>query len=303
MIFHRVVAREDDLIPDLPDEASFDRMLGWISSWFNVLPLDRAASMLACDRLPERAAAITFDDGYADNHDVALPLLRHHRLCATFFIATGFIDGGRMWNDSVIEAMRAFRGPVLDLTSLGLGAHPAVSLGERRVAIASLIARLKYLPPAERLVHCRAIADIVGASLPVNLMMTSGQVVALRDAGMQIGAHTVNHPILASIPDDEARVEMAASRATLESLLSEPITLFAYPNGKPAVDYLPQHVSLARDAGFTAAVSTRAGVTTRASDPLEMPRFTPWERGRLRFGARLAMNARHPVASGAGRAA
>ena len=106
LIFHRVLPRPDPLFPGVIDAAGFDAICRWVKGWFNVLALDDAARRLRDGSLPERALAITFDDGYADNHDVALPILLRHGLPATFFIATGFLDGGRMWNDTVIESIR-----------------------------------------------------------------------------------------------------------------------------------------------------------------------------------------------------
>ncbi|WP_163360867.1 polysaccharide deacetylase family protein, partial [Escherichia coli] len=91
-----------------------DAILGWLRSWFNVLPLDEAAQRLKDGSLPARAAALSFDDGYADNHDIALPLLQKHGLPCSFFIATGFLDGGRMWNDTLIESIRLSTKPLLD---------------------------------------------------------------------------------------------------------------------------------------------------------------------------------------------
>lgn len=295
LIFHRVLSRPDELLPDIPDAAAFDRIVTWLTSWFNILPLDRAVALLAANALPERAAAITFDDGYADNHDSALPVLRQHSVCATFFIATGFLDGGRMWNDTVIETVRACKDPVLDLCEFGLGSHAVSSIGERRSAVNEIIGRLKYLPYAERLRRCEGIAGRADFRLPDDLMMTAANVAGLRDAGMQIGAHTVSHPILANLPDDEARAEIANSRRSLETILGDRVTLFAYPNGKPGIDYLPAHVDMVRQLGFESAVSTVAGVATADSDLLQLPRFTPWERDRLRFGMRMASNLRRPV--------
>ena len=70
------------------------QILEWARSWFNVLPLPEAVARLRAGTLPARAAAITFDDGYADNCEVALPILRSVRHAATFFIATGFSMAG-----------------------------------------------------------------------------------------------------------------------------------------------------------------------------------------------------------------
>jgi peptidoglycan/xylan/chitin deacetylase (PgdA/CDA1 family) len=86
----------------------------WIRDWFNVVPLTEAVRGLSSGCLPERPLSITFDDGYADNVNVALPSSPASVCMRTFFVATGFLDGGRMWNDTVIEAIRAHQGDRLD---------------------------------------------------------------------------------------------------------------------------------------------------------------------------------------------
>jgi peptidoglycan/xylan/chitin deacetylase (PgdA/CDA1 family) len=289
-IFHRILPEPDPLIPDEPDAKRFNEMLGWIKSWFTVLPLDEAVSHLEHASLPARAAAITFDDGYADNRTVALPILLQHQLTATFFVATGFLDGGRMWNDTIIESVRACTGSTLDLTPLDLATYQVGSNHEKREAIAAVIAKVKYRSISERVELTNRIALLVNADLPADLMMTSQQVKEMREAGMQIGAHTVSHPILASVALAEVRREMHESKVFLEDLLGERIGLFAYPNGKPGVDYLAEHVVLARELGFDAAVSTSKGTTLSGMDLYQLSRFTPWDRTKIRFGVRLLHN-------------
>ncbi|MDR7334171.1 polysaccharide deacetylase family protein [Roseateles asaccharophilus] len=297
LIFHRVVREPDPLFPDEVDAARFDELLGWIKSWFNVLPLDTAIRQLQDGSLPARAAALSFDDGYADNHDVALPLLRKHGLPCSFFVATGFLDGGRMWNDTLIEAVRLSSLPTLDLRGLvdgrgdDLGQHMLGDDGGRRAALGRLIERVKYLPPEPRVVCVDAIAARAEVQPPNDLMMSSGQVRALRAAGMQIGAHTVSHPILAKLSVQQAGDEIGRSRDVLQALLGEEVGMFAYPNGKPGTDYLPEvHPALVRELGFDSAVSTRWAAARGSDDVFQIPRFTPWDRDRLKFGARLLRN-------------
>ena len=268
----------------------FDELCGWLAAWCNVLPLDQAVVRLQAGTLPARAACITFDDGYADNFSVAMPILQRHGLTATFFIATGFLDGGRMWNDTIIETVRSCQGAVLDLSALGLGTHVLGTLAAQQAAITSLIGQIKYRPVAERITLTEEITRVAKVQPPKDLMMTSAEVKALRQAGMQIGAHTASHPILAKLTDEQARQEIGDSKRFLEHLLGEGITVFAYPNGKPGEDYSPQSVDVARSLGFDAAVSTQWGASRMGDDPLQIKRFTPWDKTRLRFGLRLLKN-------------
>ena len=293
LIFHRVLPRPDPIFPDTPDREHFDALLSWIGSAFTVLPLDQAIERLGTGRLPARALAITFDDGYADNLTVALPLLQRHRMSATCFVATDFLDGGRMFNDTVIEAVRAAPGDVLDLQELGLGRHDISSPFARRDAILRLLPQLKYLEAMQRDRVTAEIGRRCRATLPDDLMLTASQLRTLRDGGMQIGGHTCSHPILARLDDAAADAEIRLGKQRLEALLGDEIALFAYPNGKPGVDYHARHAAMVRDAGFTAAVTTSPGVARADTDRWQLPRFTPWDRTPLRFGLRLASNMRH----------
>ena len=290
LIFHRVLPAQDPLIPDIPDALQFERSMNLVTSYFNVLPMEEALERLGRRTLPRRAAVITFDDGYADNLTVAAPVLRHLGLSATFFIATGYLDGGRMWNDTVIEAMRSWSGDCLDLSALGLGVYPTGTWEERRAGVRGVIGRLKYQDSHKRSEACVALEEIVGQPLPRNLMMTSDQVRELERNGMTIGAHTVRHPILTRVTQSVAEEEINQSRDVLRELLGHEVKLFAYPNGKPVQDYDRIHVDIVRRAGFAGAVSTAPGVATADSDPFQVPRFTPWATEPARFLLQMAQN-------------
>lgn len=290
LVLHRVLAEPDPIFPDEMDVPRFTTLCRWAGSLFNVLPLDEAVRRLHDDSLPPRALAITFDDGYTDNHDVALPILRRHGLPATFFIATGFLGRGCMWNDRVIEAFRRTPLRRVDLSGLlDVGSFALAHAADRRMAIETVIRAVKYLQPQPRLDLVRSIGQRLEVDAPPSLMMTEDEVRSLRRAGMQIGAHTVSHPILATLDAGEKRREIVESKQVLETILGEPVDLFAYPNGKPGEDYDAESVRIVREAGFTAALTTARGAAHRQTDPFQIPRFTPWDRTRLRFGLRMLM--------------
>lgn len=302
LIFHRVLPARDELFPDEIDVARFDHVCRWLSRWFNVLPLDQAVECLKAGTLPPGAVSITFDDGYADNHDVALPVLRAHGLTATFFVATGYLDGGRMWNDTIVESIRRCKLPILDLDDLvdglSFGKLALGSIADRRAAVGHVLRQTKYLEPALRERVGSAIAGRSRVDLPNDLMMSSAQVQALHRAGMQIGAHTVSHPILAKLDRAAAEDEIIISKRYLETLLEAPVSLFAYPNGQPHQDYSAETAALVKSLGFSAAVSTAWGsAATGDADMMQLPRFTPWDATAARFMLRLWRNThRQPVA-------
>jgi peptidoglycan/xylan/chitin deacetylase (PgdA/CDA1 family) len=274
LIYHRVLPAPDPLLSGEPDAVRFETEMRWIRTWFNVLPLAEAVERL---------------------RTVALPILIRVGLNATFFIATGYLDGGRMWNDTVIDVVRKADGPILDLGTMGLGQYPVATLDDRRHSLGVLLTKLKYLEPGEREKLANDIAAALNIWPPCDLMLTAKQVRDMADAGMTIGAHTVNHPILMRVSESAARNEMIQSKQQLESITGREVTLFAYPNGKPSTDYSGTHVRLAHEAGFSAAVSTGWGAATRTSDVYQIPRFTPWDRSGWRYAARLARNMRHVI--------
>lgn len=291
MIFHRVLDQPDPLFPDETDIARFDQILGWVKRWYQVLPLDEGVARLRRGTLPARAMAITFDDGYADNALNATPILKRHGMTATFFVATSFLDGGRMWNDTIIEAIRRFPGEVLDLQPLGLGSLPTRNMAERRAAVIAALRDIKHLPGAARTATVERLCEICRPGvLPDDLMMGTEQVRGLVHDGMQVGAHTLTHPILSQTDDADARREIHDSKRVLERILDRPVTLFAYPNGKPGPDYKVRHAAMVREAGFEAAFTTAAGAAGANADPYQLPRFTPWDRQPARFGLRLLRN-------------
>ena len=296
LIFHRVRPGLDELFPDEEHADSFRERMLWVRDWFNVLPLEEAVAALGRRALPARALAITFDDGYADNATVAVPIMRQLGLHATFFVATEFVEGGRMWNDTVIEAVRRAHNEELDLSELGLGRPSIATMEQRRQVIERLLTRLKYLPAPERQTRVECLSGQCGNRLPDDLMMTRGQLRSVASAGMGFGGHTCSHPILARLDDGMARREIAEGREALEAIVRQPVRLFAYPNGKPRVDYTGAHVRMAKELGFVGAVSTAPGAV-RTGDPVyELPRFTAWGRTPLPFGIRMAKNLLRKVA-------
>ena len=291
LIFHRVLPESDALIPELPSAAEFDATMRWVRDWFNVLPLGEAIDRLYAGTIPSRALAITFDDGYADNEELAAPILARLGLTARFFIATGFIGGGCMWNDQVIEAIRRTRKPQLDLRSLGLSTHALDSISARRRGVTEVLTSIKHMEQGRRQAIADAIGAMAGFERPPSLMMSADQVRSLRHRHrMEIGAHTVTHPILTRLAAGAALDEISRGKRDLEVLLGEPVRLLAYPNGVPDQDYGPEHAAMARECGFDAAVSTAWGAASAASDRFQLPRFTPWDRTRMRYGVRLLHN-------------
>ena len=286
LMYHRVLERPDPLLADEPDAATFAAHMDAVASTFNVLSLSEAAERLQRGALPSRAACITFDDGYANNLTVAAPILAQRKLPATVFIATEFIGGGRMWNDTLIDVVRRAAGE-LDLTSFGLARYPLTSDAERRSSLEAILGAIKYQEPTQRLCTVEKIAERAGVELPNDLMMSEAQIRALHAGGVEIGAHTQTHPILTRIDESAAAAEIRSSKRILEDIIAAPVRTFAYQNGRPQRDYARRDVALVKAAGFHAAVSTAWGCARASADVHQLPRIAPWDRTAPRFVGRM----------------
>lgn len=289
LIYHRVHSQVDPMFPGEVDAERFSWQMDLLKRFCHPISLADGVTRLIRGQLPARAVAITFDDGYADNAEIALSILRHHGLTATFFVATGYLDGGRMWNDSIIEAVRRARSDAIDLRDYGLGVVPLGCEKTRGPLAGSIIKSVKHLTPIERQRRVDRLCEIVGVDLPRGLMMTSSEVRQLAEAGMEIGAHTVTHPILRTLSEQAALHEMQESRRVLEAIIGGPVRAFAYPNGRLGEDYTIRDRNLVASAGFEYALSTTWGAATQGSDVFQLPRFTPWDQSPGPWLARLLM--------------
>lgn len=258
--YHQVLERRDPLRPGEPDEAQFLNDVRLIDTVFNVLPFTEAVRKLKSGDLPARSACITFDDGYANNFELAEPILHSVGVPATFFIAGGAVDTGVMWNDLVIESV----------------AHSGSK--KRAENLGATLRELKYRPMAERWDDAVDMyRRTVDADLP-RLMMTRDMVAGLSGQGFEIGGHTMNHPILKELSDDEARREIEDCAAWIRDVTGDAPTSFAYPNGVPGQDFTDAHAAMVREAGFEAAASTQWALAHGGTNPLSIPRIGPWWR-------------------------
>lgn len=238
--------------------------------------LDRGQS------LPRRAALITFDDGYDDNYRIAWPILRDAGVSAMFFVSTGHIESGRPyaydWLTHMVCVTRADR---LQAPELAVDRALPGTLQGRRAVASDLLDRVKTLDAgAQQALIARLERDW---SLPAEgghpdcRPMTWSQLREMRDGGMEVGSHGVDHQMLAKMTPAGMREELVASKRAIERELGGETRVISYPvGGSDAYDAAV--ISAVREAGYRLGCSYRAGPERMAPDSRYDLRRIPVER-------------------------
>lgn len=287
LIYHQVLEKADPMRPSEPVAETFSWHMQLIHNYFNPMPLDTAVKKLQSGDLPANAICVTFDDGYLNNLEVAQPILQRFDIPATVYIATAFSNGSNMWNDRITDLIGDHRYSSFDLRAANMDFEEVSDWESRRTLAAKLISSVKFQDFRER---CRIVDAIYGDNDGVEAprkMMTFDDIAVLAKKGVDIGAHTVDHPILTSLQPDEQRRQILESKKQLEEIIQQPLSGFAYPNGLPDRDYNASSIDIVKAAGFQYAASTSWGASTRSTCRYQLKRFTPWDAHPSRFHLRL----------------
>ncbi len=301
LLYHRVTELPSDphLLCVTPEH--FGEHLEILRKYGRPLQVQRLAQALGQEKLPRGAIVVTFDDGYADNLSHAEPLLARYDIPATIFVTTGYLGRDReFWWDELErlllqpgvlpETLRLSVNGITYQWELREAAHYSEDSyrrhrswtvletdepSQRYTLYRTLHQLLRPLPQAARL---KALDDLVawaGAeskARETHRALLLDEVAHLAHGGLlEVGAHTVTHPILAALPTVAQRAEIQQSKAQLEEMLGKPVTSFAYPFGS-RLDYTAETVTLVRNTGFACACSNFPGVVGRRAALHELPR-------------------------------
>lgn len=245
---------------------------------------------------------VTFDDGYSDNLRQAKSLLERYSIPATVFISAGAIGHDReFWWDE-LERLLLHHGTLPETLQLdinktmnkwelgeavvyreqdyrqnrGWSVTDKVNPSPRHSIYRSLQEQMRLLPSNERqkiLDDLSAWSGAQSTARPDYLPLTSIEIRSLVQGGLvEVGAHTLTHPILSSLPYAAQQAEIQHSKTRLEKILEHPVSSFAYPYGSKA-DYTKETVAMVREAGFTCACSNFPEVAWNSTDPFQLPRI------------------------------
>ena len=279
LAYHRVV---DHTAPDFvglvrnvsASPESFEEQMRMVGREYNPVALGDLAAALDGTSLPERALLVTFDDGYRDNHDQALPILSEYSIPMVVFLATDHIGSDQpFWWDLVAWMFESAGPRIAELPLLG-----PTSWEEPHDAAVAWVAAAKDVFDLERISALSELGDALGTppiwSAFANNHLDWDLVRAMQRSGVAIGAHTCSHPILARLEPAEARRQVVASVEKVTVETGVPPTAFAYPNGLPG-DFDDDSVSAVSEAGIDLAFTLLPGPARRREflgDPLRIPR-------------------------------
>jgi peptidoglycan/xylan/chitin deacetylase (PgdA/CDA1 family) len=253
-------------------------------------------------RIPRRAIVVTFDDGYADNLLQAKPLLERTDVPATVFLTAGTLDSSQSfwWERLTAIFLTPGRLPVSLEVEIGEKVH-RWTLGRDSEYSAEDVRRdegwrgwhreeptarhriyldlYRLLQPMREAARDRVLAALCSwAGSGSNSGLEDARALSRREAALlatrliEVGAHTMTHPRLSTLNNAEQADEIRRSRKTLEEILGQSVTSFAYPYGQSG-DYDEQSVAIVRQAGFKLACANVPGPVTRGSNVFELPRF------------------------------
>jgi peptidoglycan/xylan/chitin deacetylase (PgdA/CDA1 family) len=232
-----------------------------LAAKYHVMPLAEMATTLAAgEKLPSKAVAITFDDGFASNYELGFPVLREFGLPATIFLATGFLDRTYpLWFQQVDQAMGSTQAATAESLTKKLTFLKTLSDEDLRSQVQNLVQRA---------------GDTLLVKTPtVTRALTWDQVRKMQATGLiTFGGHTHTHPILARCSLEQQKKEIETCRDRIQEELGVSPTLFAFPNGG-AGDHSPETLRLLKDAGFTSAWTMVHGRASAKHSIMEMPRY------------------------------
>jgi peptidoglycan/xylan/chitin deacetylase (PgdA/CDA1 family) len=263
-------------------EAKLRRLLGMLQkSGYRTCTMNQLMEELEKGHVPHDAVVLTFDDGYRDNHDVLLPILQSMGATATVYVQTGPMKGRLNWLHHYFWSLHEI-GPhdlAERLAQEVEQAHLKLDLrnlpAQEDVAEYEMKRLLKYeVTPADRDTVLGNIFKSLGgvdADLARDVYLGPEECRTLDKAGVEIGAHTVNHLILSSLDATQQRLEIEGSLRDLESWLGHGVASFAYPYGR-TWDYDEETLSILKELGFQSATTAMPGLNDASTPRLELKR-------------------------------
>jgi len=257
--------------------ASFEAHMQILTRQFNPVTIEQIAQFAREGRpLPARSVAVTFDDGFADNYEVALPILSRYGVPAVVYIMVNAVATGTLpWYCRLRFALETTRKTEWRHPEEG-GIYKIATTGERQAVLNmvwEMCARRTGAAQDELVRQVETSLEVEPLNARSGLMLNWDKVRALRKAGHVIGGHTLSHPNLAHVSAEEARAEIAGCKKELEEHIGESVDHFSYPHPALNPQWNSGTLEVTREAGFQSAVLTSCGPVRAGDDPLLLKRI------------------------------
>jgi peptidoglycan/xylan/chitin deacetylase (PgdA/CDA1 family) len=285
--YHRIADEQRDPYSLCVNLQQFGEHMEVLNELANPIHLDQLAQFLKSGRIPPRTVAVTFDDGYADNLYHGKPILEQCQVPATVFVVSGYMGKEFWWDElenvllapSTLPAKLRFSLGGISFRYPPNSPDPSIPVdGDYQTRTDLLQILYKKMLPLPVEVRREVIdylsdwANIKPEASSACRVMTADELVQLSSGGLvDIGAHSVTHPLLSGLEADAQRAEILQSKETVEKILGHNLKSFSFPHGLPSEETR----DLVRDAGFICACSSFNDIAWRGSDPFNLPRFWP----------------------------
>jgi peptidoglycan/xylan/chitin deacetylase (PgdA/CDA1 family) len=269
----------------------FEAHLSLITRWFKPISMTEMGWAVARGKaLSNRAVALTFDDGYRDNYEVAYPLLKRYGVPASFFVCPGLIDSNQgFWWDEIYALVEKTTATELNIEKViqaaGLPSYSqdgvlSLLTGQQKISAGErLVAQGKQMSPQMLTIFLERLKEVLGNPVDPNLrkhtLMNWDEIGEMHHNGMEIGSHTMTHPMLTQVSESIVRKELGEARARLSEVLGIAPAGFVYPSGA----FTATARNIVKEVGHIYACTSKSGFIREAADQHLLPRVNVSDRG------------------------
>ena len=282
LMYHSVMpepaAHSDSLGGIIHSESEFRAQMELLARDYHPVSLNEVVDGLNSQKdLPSRSVVVTFDDGYTDNSEVAMPILNQLGIPAAFYVTVDCVEQCKLpWPSRLRFAFRKTKLRAW-VDSRGAAWQLDDSDSRERAYLVSCDDCCQLSGKVQE-DFVRSVEEQVQAAVPgdlSSLIMSYDQIRSLAQHGHIVGSHTMTHPNMAYIPEQDAKAELAESKQRLERELKVTIRHFSYPCPAMTPHWNEKTVAQSRSVGYDSAVTTNGGVTRCGDNPLSLKRIRP----------------------------
>jgi peptidoglycan/xylan/chitin deacetylase (PgdA/CDA1 family) len=298
-----VLIYHDVLPPGFPEDnplfgmtvstTEFEWQVAYVCRHYRPINFEQFAEWFSNDApLPPHSVLITFDDGHANNCEFALPILSKFGISAVCFVLSGNLGARKQtWFEEAYYRLMFSNASIWTLNNGEV--WPLETPQQRASACGRFFTLCRSLTEFEQKIELQSLRQQLQVSASDECFrnrfefLSPVQLQSMREVGIEIGAHTVNHPILSTLPPEEAFGEILGSKLQMEEASGTPVRAFAYPFGAPGLDFGEREMMQVRQSGFSFGFAGEGGFVDRSKNVLNLPRVGIGRMTRAQFACTI----------------